>query len=116
MRRGECATGMDLHQKDLARWHHLPPPKQVAVVDGPKSNKKRTEQEVEAEMTKTRYMGADTNTSTFSAKKKRKRTTEKKFNFEWNTEEDTSPRLQSSVCNPSRNKLLRKRTVRRLRR
>ena len=35
-------------------------------------------------------MGADTNTSTFSAKKKRKRTTEKKFNFEWNTEEDTS--------------------------
>ena len=68
-----------------------PPPKQVAVVDGPKSNKKPTEQEVEAEMTRHRYMGADTNMSTFSAKKKRKRTTEKKFNFEWNTEEDTSP-------------------------
>lgn len=40
---------------------------------------------------RTRYMGADTNQSTFSAKKKRRRTTEKKFNFEWNAEEDTSP-------------------------
>ena len=36
-------------------------------------------------------MGADTNQSTFSAKKKRRRTTDKKFNFEWNNEEDTSP-------------------------
>jgi ATP-dependent RNA helicase DDX23/PRP28 len=36
-------------------------------------------------------MGAEQNQSTFSAKKKRKRTTEKKFNFEWNAEEDTSP-------------------------
>jgi ATP-dependent RNA helicase DDX23/PRP28 len=35
-------------------------------------------------------MGADV-TSSFSAKKKRKRTTERKFNFEWNAEEDTSP-------------------------
>jgi len=68
-----------------------PPPKSVAIVDGPKSSKKASEQGVEAEMIKHRYMGADTNTSTFSAKKKRKRTTEKKFNFEWNTEEDTSP-------------------------
>src|SRR5271155_5669860 len=40
---------------------------------------------------KQRYMGADQNVSTFSANKKRRRTTEKKFNFEWNTEEDTSP-------------------------
>jgi ATP-dependent RNA helicase DDX23/PRP28 len=36
-------------------------------------------------------MGADMNVSTFSAVKKRKRTTEKKFNFEWNAEEDTTP-------------------------
>jgi len=35
-------------------------------------------------------MGPDVNVSTFSAKKKRKRTTEKKFNFEWDPEEDTS--------------------------
>lgn len=34
-------------------------------------------------------MGAD-QTSNFSAKKKRKRTADRKFNFEWNTEEDTS--------------------------
>ncbi|RDL34550.1 Pre-mRNA-splicing ATP-dependent RNA helicase PRP28 [Venustampulla echinocandica] len=45
----------------------------------------------EASLTRTRYMGAETNQSTFSAKKKRRRTTEKKFNFEWNVEEDTSP-------------------------
>lgn len=45
----------------------------------------------EAALTRIRYMGADTNQSTFSAKKKRRRTTEKKFNFEWNAEEDTSP-------------------------
>lgn len=44
-----------------------------------------------AALTRTRYMGAETNQSTFSAKKKRRRTTEKKFNFEWNAEEDTSP-------------------------
>ena len=59
--------------------------------DGVTAVKKPSEQEVEAAMTRQRYMGADTNTSTFSAKKKRKRTTEKKFNFEWNVEEDTSP-------------------------
>ncbi|KAF2480641.1 P-loop containing nucleoside triphosphate hydrolase protein [Neohortaea acidophila] len=68
-----------------------PPPKSVSIVDGPKSSKKLSERDIEADMTRTRYMGADNNTSTFSAKKKRKRTTEKKFNFEWNTEEDTSP-------------------------
>ena len=68
-----------------------PPPKAVAIVDGPQTHgKKASETDVEAEMIRNRYMGADNNTSTFSAKKKRKRTTEKKFNFEWNTEEDTS--------------------------
>ena len=68
-----------------------PPPKSASIADGPKSSKKASQEAVEAEMTRQRYMGADTNTSTFSAKKKRKRTTEKKFNFEWNAEEDTSP-------------------------
>jgi ATP-dependent RNA helicase DDX23/PRP28 len=47
--------------------------------------------DTQAALIRTRYMGADTNQSTFSAKKKRRRTTEKKFNFEWNVEEDTSP-------------------------
>lgn len=41
-------------------------------------------------MIRQRYMGPEQNQSTFSAKKKRRRTTEKKFNFEWNEEEDTS--------------------------
>ncbi|KAK5164077.1 mRNA splicing protein prp28 [Saxophila tyrrhenica] len=68
-----------------------PPPKELKIQDGPKTSKKGSEHDVAAEMIKQRYMGADTNTSTFSAKKKRKRTTEKKFNFAWNTEEDTSP-------------------------
>lgn len=48
-------------------------------------------EEAQAALIRQRYMGADQNQSTFSAKKKRRRTTEKKFNFEWNTEEDTSP-------------------------
>jgi ATP-dependent RNA helicase DDX23/PRP28 len=48
-------------------------------------------EDTQAALIRTRYMGADTNQSTFSAKKKRRRTTEKKFNFEWNAEEDTSP-------------------------
>ncbi|KAL6230344.1 hypothetical protein BDW75DRAFT_234472 [Aspergillus navahoensis] len=43
----------------------------------------------QAALIKQRYMGAD-QTSNFSAKKKRKRTTDRKFNFEWNAEEDTS--------------------------
>lgn len=66
-----------------------PPPKQVNGGKGGQL-KNGSEADVEAQMIKQRYMGADTNTSTFSAQKKRKRTTEKKFNFEWNTEEDTS--------------------------
>ncbi|KAL4893851.1 dead box ATP-dependent rna helicase [Aspergillus ambiguus] len=43
----------------------------------------------QAALVKQRYMGAEL-TSSFSAKKKRKRTTDRKFNFEWNAEEDTS--------------------------
>lgn len=45
----------------------------------------------EVDLIRQRYMGAETNISTFSASKKRRRTTEKKFNFEWNAEEDTTP-------------------------
>ncbi|KAF1929887.1 DEAD-domain-containing protein [Didymella exigua CBS 183.55] len=46
--------------------------------------------DAEAALVRTRYMGAAQKQSTFSAQKKRKRTTEKKFNFEWNEDEDTS--------------------------
>lgn len=55
---------------------------------GPPSSVPRHPQE--AAMIRNRYLGPAQNQSTFSATKKRKRTTDKKFNFEWNEEEDTS--------------------------
>ncbi|KAI9854570.1 MAG: mRNA splicing protein prp28 [Vezdaea acicularis] len=69
-----------------------PPPPPSTNGASSLGNKKRPAGDItEAEIIRQRYMGADQNQSTFSAKKKRRRTTEKKFNFEWNTEEDTSP-------------------------
>ncbi|KAL8905821.1 MAG: hypothetical protein Q9207_002392 [Kuettlingeria erythrocarpa] len=56
-----------------------------------KDLKRPAVEETQQSLIRQRYMGADQNQSTFSAKKKRRRTTEKKFNFEWNAEEDTSP-------------------------
>lgn len=52
--------------------------------------KRASEEDAVADLIRQRYMGADLNTSHFSAKNKRRRTTEKKFNFEWSAEEDTS--------------------------
>ncbi|OGM40055.1 pre-mRNA-splicing ATP-dependent RNA helicase PRP28 [Aspergillus bombycis] len=70
-----------------------PPPKSMpSGLTGSKGDKRPVDDdEVAAQvaLVKQRYMGAD-QTSTFSAKKKRKRTTDRKFNFEWNAEEDTS--------------------------
>lgn len=68
-----------------------PPPPKATAITGPGNSKPPPANEMEAaaaELRK-RYMGSET-ASTFSASKKRKRTTEKKFNFEWNAEEDTS--------------------------
>ncbi|KAF5010713.1 hypothetical protein F66182_15427, partial [Fusarium sp. NRRL 66182] len=67
------------------------PPKRIAFGKGDSKggDKRVSEAEAEAELVRQRYMGAN-QTSNFSAKKKRKRTTERKFNFEWNAEEDTS--------------------------
>ncbi|KAJ9645218.1 mRNA splicing protein prp28 [Coniosporium tulheliwenetii] len=69
------------------------PPKPVAIIPptGSKAEKRQNPEDAEAALIRQRYMGAEQNQSTFSAKKKRRRTTEKKFNFEWNAEEDTSP-------------------------
>lgn len=66
-----------------------PPP--VPKPSDTTGTKRPAPEEAEAALIRQRYMGAEQNQSTFSAKKKRKRTTEKKFNFEWNAEEDTSP-------------------------
>ncbi|TQV97358.1 hypothetical protein V2A60_000024 [Cordyceps javanica] len=62
---------------------------------GKKGNKanaeKRSAQEIEAELLRSRYLGPEVNQhSNFSAQKKRMRTTEKKFNFDWDAGEDTS--------------------------
>ncbi|KAI1096130.1 DEAD-domain-containing protein [Rostrohypoxylon terebratum] len=59
--------------------------------DEPAGKKKRPPpEEAEAASIRARYMGPEMNQSTFSAKKKRRRTTDKKFNFEWDAEEDTT--------------------------
>ena len=70
-----------------------PPPPKPSVIgtSAAKGEKRPAIEEAQQNLIKQRYMGADQNQSTFSAKKKRRRTTEKKFNFEWNAEEDTSP-------------------------
>jgi ATP-dependent RNA helicase DDX23/PRP28 len=66
-----------------------PPP--VPKGGDKRGGKRGLGEDTEAALIRQRYMGAEQNQSTFSAKKKRRRTTEKKFNFEWNEEEDTSP-------------------------
>lgn len=71
-----------------------PPPLPKAANSGSptsKGEKRPATEEAQQNLIRQRYMGAEQNQSTFSAKKKRRRTTEKKFNFEWNAEEDTSP-------------------------
>lgn len=52
---------------------------------------KRSAEDIEAALLRERYLGPEVNQhSKFSAKKKRMRTTERKFNFGWDDEEDTS--------------------------
>ncbi|KAF1830012.1 pre-mRNA-splicing ATP-dependent RNA helicase PRP28 [Decorospora gaudefroyi] len=82
--RADAPTGPWSARHDRRNGDMAPPPPPDR-----KSNK-RPPDDAEAAMIRQRYMGAEQNQSTFSAKKKRKRTTEKKFNFEWNEEEDTS--------------------------
>ena len=84
--RSEPPTGpASMRQKnDMA-----PPSAPKATDKG--AGKRLPAEDTEAHLIRQRYMGAEINQSTFSAKKKRRRTTEKKFNFEWNNEEDTSP-------------------------
>ena len=96
LRQGEVPTGpaaMRSAQPNKG-YDMAPPPPPKPSVNGSsviKSDKRPVSEEAQAALIRQRYMGADQNQSTFSAKKKRRRTTERKFNFEWNTEEDTSP-------------------------
>ncbi|KAF2749980.1 DEAD-domain-containing protein, partial [Sporormia fimetaria CBS 119925] len=78
------ASGRNRNNGDMG-----PPP--VPKRDDKRPGKRPSPEDAEAALIRQRYMGAEQAQSTFSAKKKRRRTTEKKFNFEWNEEEDTSP-------------------------
>ena len=85
-----------MRSRDSHRNHDLsppPPPKPIAFGSSDSKGHKRTadDEAAQAELKKRRYMGQDTNVSRFSAQKKRNRTTDKKFNFDWNAEEDTTP-------------------------
>jgi ATP-dependent RNA helicase DDX23/PRP28 len=89
MRNGEIPTGPS-SMRGQQRNQDMPPPP-VPKPSEKRNGKRLAPENEEAALTRHRYMGAEQNQSTFSAKKKRRRTTEKKFNFEWNDEEDTSP-------------------------
>ena len=96
LRPGEIPTGpaaMRTSQQNKGYDMTPPPPPKPSVIGSStaKSEKRPAIEEAQQNLIRQRYMGADQNQSTFSAKKKRRRTTEKKFNFEWNAEEDTSP-------------------------
>ncbi|KAF2499321.1 pre-mRNA-splicing ATP-dependent RNA helicase-like protein prp28 [Lophium mytilinum] len=89
LRNGEIPTGpAAMRSNGNSRGQDMAPP--PPPPKGEKGTKRPKPEDNEAALIRQRYMGADQNQSTFSAKKKRKRTTEKKFNFEWNAEEDTS--------------------------
>ncbi|RYO84633.1 hypothetical protein DL764_009299 [Monosporascus ibericus] len=66
---------------------------------GKTGEKRPAAEDAEAALIRARYMGPEMNQSTFSAKKKRQRTTEKKFNFEWDPEEDTSQAFEAIYGN-----------------
>jgi ATP-dependent RNA helicase DDX23/PRP28 len=101
MRNGDIPTGPAAMRS--TRDHHNrgvdltapAPPRSIAFGGDSKAQKRPAAEgegpKAETDLIRQRYMGAETNISTFSAIKKRRRTTEKKFNFEWNAEEDTTP-------------------------
>ncbi|QDS67539.1 mRNA splicing protein prp28 [Venturia effusa] len=92
MRNGnDVPTGPASMRPQGGRGRDMAPPPARGATAGPKIGDKRSHPEdKETELIRQRYMGAEQAESKFSAKKKRRRTTEKKFNFEWNVEEDTS--------------------------
>ncbi|GLI77372.1 mRNA splicing protein prp28 [Penicillium ochrochloron] len=90
--RGDIPTGPAASrngQPSRNRDMEPPPHTKAKNARGEKRPTEEDEATAQAALLKQRYMGTE-QTSNFSAKKKRKRTTDRKFNFEWNTEEDTS--------------------------
>ncbi|KIW17567.1 pre-mRNA-splicing ATP-dependent RNA helicase prp28 [Exophiala spinifera] len=98
-RNGEVPTGPSaMRSKERNRGVDFTPPtapKSISFGADSRTQKRQADEDrtgkAEVDLIRQRYMGAETNVSTFSASKKRRRTTEKKFNFEWNAEEDTTP-------------------------
>nr|KAK5437061.1 mRNA splicing protein prp28 [Exophiala xenobiotica] len=99
LRNGDVPTGPSaMRSREHNQGVDLNPPaapKSIAFGGDSRVQKRQADddrpEKAATELIKQRYMGADINVSTFSASKKRRRTTEKKFNFEWNAEEDTTP-------------------------
>lgn len=96
LRAGEIPTGPAAMRTSTPSkgYDMAPPPPSKPTMNGSsttKGDKRPATEEAQQTLIRQRYMGAEQHQSTFSAKKKRRRTTEKKFNFEWNAEEDTSP-------------------------
>lgn len=89
--RGEIPIGPAAMRSSQSKADMPAPAKPSTNGSAARPVKKSTMEDAQQNLIKQRYMGADQSQSTFSAKKKRRRTTEKKFNFEWNAEEDTSP-------------------------
>ena len=91
LRKDSVPTAPRAHVQQNGSKNDMPPPSLPSSSSNkPTSAKRPSEEEAVAGLIRQRYMGADLNTSNFSAKNKRRRTTEKKFNFEWSAEEDTS--------------------------
>ncbi|PSN65382.1 DEAD-domain-containing protein [Corynespora cassiicola Philippines] len=82
---GPRAMNIPTGPASMRKGDMMPPP-----VPDKRTAKRPAVEDAEENLIRQRYMGPDQNQSTFSAKKKRRRTTEKKFNFGWDDEEDTS--------------------------
>ncbi|KAJ5389717.1 Pre-mRNA-splicing ATP-dependent RNA helicase prp28 [Penicillium cataractarum] len=90
--RGDIPTGPAASRNGQPQRNRDMEPPSHPRSKNPKGEKRPTEEDeatAQAALLKQRYMGTE-QTSNFSAQKKRKRTTDRKFNFEWNAEEDTS--------------------------
>lgn len=87
LRQGDVPTAPAAMRPKGSANGDMPPPSSGERNHGEKGQES---EDPHAALIRQRYMGADM-TSNFSAKKKRRRTTERKFNFEWNADEDTSP-------------------------
>lgn len=90
LRRDGIPTGPRSQAQANGTRQDMPPPPPPDSNSRSNTVKRPSEEEATAALFRERYMGADNSTSNFSARNKRRRTTEKKFNFEWSADEDTS--------------------------